>query len=78
MDDPNYNKPYLWINLMFGGYFADEFGDSFGLTGNESSNIAIKEVVSEEQIYAYLHFVTFLTAYESFSQGVLQKEVFKG
>ena len=44
----------------------------------KSEEISIKYVISEEQLYVYLHFMTILTAYENFSQGVLHQEIYGG
>ena len=90
IDDPGSTEPAISVDLIMGGYFKEqehqEMVGGFTPTSpferadkqQQSDEISIKYVISEEQLYVYLHFMTILTAYENFSQGVLHQEIFGG
>jgi len=66
-----FSKPLIDVDLIFGGLFKDQRAEG---TEQQESLISIKKVITEEQLYVALHILTFLSAYENFSQGVIHEE----
>ena len=64
-----FNEATFEINLTLGG---EKLVDKNEIARGSDSEKAIKQVISEEQLYVTSHIATFLSAYENFSQGVLQ------